>query len=131
LLEHLLLVRVGESDLDEVLLAVGLGHRCVVELPDDLVANIASLEAGEANATGIASLVTKDPARADLVRREDGCEFLRASQWLESKCKVSVVTYMLVHVLRNVRYIKVGVAFIGELLELGVKRFLRWLARHD
>ena len=62
LLEHLLLVRVGEPNLDEVLLAVGLGHRGVVELPDNLVAYLTRLEASKADTTGVASVVTKDPA---------------------------------------------------------------------
>lgn len=121
LLEHLLLVRVGETDLNEVLLAVGLGHWGIVELLDDLVTDLASLEAGKADAAGISSLITEDPARANLVWREDRCEFLKASQSPEVKFEASMVTYMLVHVLGNVRHIEVGIAVIGELLELGVE----------
>ena len=34
------------------------------------------------------------------------------------------MTYMLVHVLWNVGYVKVGVALVGELLELGIEGFL-------
>lgn len=34
------------------------------------------------------------------------------------------MTHMLVHVLRNVGHVKVGVALVGELLELGIKGFL-------
>jgi hypothetical protein len=36
---------------------------------------------------------------------------------------------MLVHVLGNVGYVKIGVALVGELLELGVERFLGRVSR--
>jgi hypothetical protein len=36
---------VGEADLDKVFLATRLGDGCVVELLDDLVTDVASLEA--------------------------------------------------------------------------------------
>jgi hypothetical protein len=45
LLEHLLLVRIGEANLDEVFLTTGLGNGLVVVVTDDLVADVASLEA--------------------------------------------------------------------------------------
>ena len=35
-------------------------------------------------------------------------------------------TYMFIHILGNVRHVKVGVVVISELLELGVERFLGW-----
>jgi hypothetical protein len=35
---------------------------------------------------------------------------------------------MLVHVLGNVGDIKISVAFVGELLELGVEGFLGWIS---
>jgi hypothetical protein len=45
LLQHLLLVCIGKADLNEVLFAAGLRHRSVVELFDDLVADIARFKA--------------------------------------------------------------------------------------
>jgi hypothetical protein len=33
---------------------------------------------------------------------------------------------MFIHILGNVRHVKVGVVFVSELLELGVERFLEW-----
>lgn len=45
LLEHLLLVSVRVSDLDDVLLSAWLGDRSVIELLDDVLTNIARLEA--------------------------------------------------------------------------------------
>jgi hypothetical protein len=36
---------IGKTNLDEVLFAAGLGHRSVVELLDNLVADVARLEA--------------------------------------------------------------------------------------
>lgn len=69
---------IGEADLNEMLLAVGLGNGSVVELLDHLIADIASLETvdgqqgsdtgynasipGETDTTAGASGVTKDPA---------------------------------------------------------------------
>lgn len=47
--------------------------------------------------------VTKYPARADLVRCEDGGEF------------------MLVHVFGDVGYVKIGVTVVSELLEFGIE----------
>jgi hypothetical protein len=35
---------------------------------------------------------------------------------------------MLVHVLGNVGHIEIGVALVGELLELGVEGFLVWVS---
>lgn len=60
---------------------------------------------------------------------EDRCEFLEASQGPCLGRKEQTVTYMLVHILGNVGYVKVGVAVIGELLELGIERFLIWSAK--
>ena len=45
LFQHLLLMCIGKTNLDEVLFAAGLGHRSVVELLDNLVADVARLEA--------------------------------------------------------------------------------------
>jgi hypothetical protein len=45
LLEHLLLVCIGESNLDEVFLTTRLGDGLVVVVADDLVADVASLKA--------------------------------------------------------------------------------------
>jgi hypothetical protein len=47
LLKHLLLVRIGVSDLDDVLVATFTADGSVVELLDDLLADIATLEANE------------------------------------------------------------------------------------
>jgi hypothetical protein len=110
---------IGEADLNEMLLAAGFGHGSVIEFLDDLVTNVARLEAidgqrclkrqhngdlpSKADPTASTGRVPEDPARADLVRCEDGGEF------------------MLVHVLGDVGYVKIGVALVGELLELGVE----------
>lgn len=76
-----------------MLLAARLGHGSVVELLDDLVADISRLKAGEgqyctgadgmfenspskANTPTSARRVAEDSARTHLVRREDGGEFL-------------------------------------------------------
>jgi hypothetical protein len=81
----------------------------------------------EAYTTASTRRVAKDPARADLVRCEDGGEFLFIVSKLLPEC--AGVTYMLVHVLGNVGYVKIGVALVGELLELGVERFLGRVSR--
>lgn len=87
LFEHLLLMRVGVADLNEMFLAARLGNRRVVKLADDLLADFASFEPdkvsdnevtcmcslpSEANTTTTASRVTKNLAGADLVRSKDG-----------------------------------------------------------
>ena len=124
LFQHLLLVGVGEANLDEMLFAARLRHRGVVELLDDIVTDVTGFEAGggqqceirdrgchdlpsKANATTSAGRVSEYPARTHLVRCEDGSEF------------------MLVHVLWDVGHVKIGVALVGELLELGVEGFLK------
>lgn len=94
---------VGVANLDGVF-GVAFGDGLVVVDLDDLFADVASLEASKANTTAIALAVTKDAGRADLV-------------WCEDAGKI-----MLVHGTRNVGHIQVGVAFVGELLELGVER---------
>jgi hypothetical protein len=110
---------IGEADLDEMILAAGLRYGSVVELLDDLVADVTRLEAidcqlcsgcqqhgdlpSKADTAASPGRVPEDPARADLVGRENGGEF------------------MLVHVLGDVGYVKIGVALVGELLELGVE----------
>jgi hypothetical protein len=84
---------VGEANLDEVLVAAWLGDSLVVVVADDLVANVASLEAGrvsmsiacsgdcvcvpsEAYTTAGTRGVAEDPARADFVGSEDAGKFL-------------------------------------------------------
>ena len=58
------------------------------------------------NTAAVAVLVAKNARRAHLVRRKE------------------VAEVMLVHGLREVGDVEVGVLFVGECLELGVERFL-------
>ena len=78
----------------------------------------------KSNTTTSTRRVTKDPARADLVRHEDRGEFLNGCQRRDKRRKMGG-TYVLIHVLRDVGHIKICVALVGELLELGVERFLK------
>lgn len=111
LLEDLLLLRVGVTNLDGVFLSIGNLNGGVIELANDLLADVARLETSEANTATMAGGVTEDLARADLV----GCE--------------DVLELRLVDVAGNVRDVEVGVGLIGELLELGVEGFLNEVSR--
>ncbi len=103
LFEHLLLGCVGIANLDDVLFTPSLVDGSVVVVPDDFLADLAGLKASEANATTNAASVAQDAAGAHLVRRKDRREF------------------MLVHVLGQVGDVKVGVAFVGKLLQLCIE----------
>ena len=126
LLERLLLLSVGIANLDLQVFAVGL-NRVVVERLDDLFAGITGLETGigqwrcrrvrmiprhspsKANATAVAILVPQDARRGDIVRGKELCELV------------------LVHRLRQVRDVEIGVALVLKGLELGIERLLSWL----
>jgi hypothetical protein len=124
LLERLLLGGVGVTDLDLKLLGGGLDG-VVVEGSDDFFTSLTVLEAtkdvsmdhskhqdsnddlpSKANTTAAALSVAKDPSRADLVRSKE------------------ISKGVLIHGLRQVGDVKVGVLFVGKGLELGVERFL-------
>jgi hypothetical protein len=45
------------------------------------------------------------------------------------KKRGSALTYMLVHILGNVGHVKIGVALVGKLLELGVEGFLQQVSK--
>ena len=121
-----------------MLVTTGLGHRSVVERLDDLLANLARLETVfneycrelnktrihlpcKANTPAVASCIAKNPTRAHLVRGEDSTELLHwvSVFWLSKAINGS--TYMLIHVLGDVRHIEISVRLIAELLELGVE----------
>jgi hypothetical protein len=74
----------------------------------------------KANPTAIASRIAKDLARANFVRSEDGSQFLCIS--VSSLLVIeSGNTHTFIHVLRDIRDVKVRVVLITELLELGIK----------
>lgn len=102
LLEMLLLLSVGKSDLNRVLLSIRV-ETVVAKVLDDVLTNVARLEACKTDATTHAALVAKDASRAHLVWREDGCKLV------------------LVHALGQVRDVEVGVVIIGDCFELRVE----------
>lgn len=71
LLEDLLFLGVCVADLNDMIFSVRNSNRSIVELLDDVLADIARLKASEANTTTVATAVTEDFAGADLVRMED------------------------------------------------------------
>jgi len=122
LLELLLLLSVGEADLNSVLFTADV-DLVVVELFDDFLADRSGLETGKtvrvetrwgqqndspskADSTTGTVLVAEDSGRADLVRSEDRCKLV------------------LVQRLRQIGNVEVGVTLISKRLELGVERFL-------
>jgi hypothetical protein len=140
LLQHLLLMCVGETDLDEMFIATRHGDGGVVELLDDFVADVTGLEArdgqqgtrrprtwqGAYRAKPTPRPVPEESRRILLEQTLWGAK-IDASCWEQSVMWIKHsegATYMLVHVLGNVGDIKIGVALVGELLEFGVEGFL-------
>lgn len=79
----------------------------------------------EANAATVALVVTENPTGAHLVRSKDSPQFLAALSAIQSfSSGHEGKTYVLIHVLRNVRDVEIRIVLVRELLELGVEGLL-------
>lgn len=108
-----------------MLLSTRLRDGGVVELPDDLLADISRLKSSEADTTTVSGVVTKDSTRAYFVGSENSTKFLgRLARDTGADGGEVVDTYMFVHVLRDIRHVQVCVALVGKLFEFGVEGLL-------
>ena len=122
LFERLLLLSVGISDLDLHFFAGGIDCE-VVEVLDDIFARLTRLEsAGCVSKTIVEEVVIRLPSKANtttvtvLVSQDSRGAHL---VWLEQ-----VLELVFVHRFREVGDVEVGVALVGESLELRVERLL-------